>query len=126
MKVLFRAMFFPLLAGCFACLPSAHAQQAEQPFVLPEGKGKETVQTLCIGCHDLRRIVNSNYSPEEWQNVVNMMTAAGAPMAQDQAAVVRDYLVAAFPQKQPRPTAAVIPGDAQVSFKEWTVPTPGS
>jgi virginiamycin B lyase len=111
--------------GGFDAFP-CHAQQTETHYVLPDGHGKDAVQTLCTGCHDLRRIVNSNYSPAEWQNVINMMQAAGAPLTQDQAIVVRDYLVASFPQKQAKPTPAIIPGEAQVFFKEWTVPTPGS
>jgi virginiamycin B lyase len=111
--------------GFGAVLPG-HAQEGQQQYVLPEGNGKETVQMLCTGCHDLRRVVNSNYSQEEWHNVVNMMNAAGAAMTPAQMAIVSNYLIASFPQKQAKPAAAVVPGDARVSFKEWTVPTPGS
>jgi virginiamycin B lyase len=126
MTSVFRISLLSVMAlGGFDALP-CHAQQSQTAYVLPDGNGKETVQTLCTGCHDLRRIVNSNYSPAEWQNVINMMQAAGAPLTQDQSKLVTDYLVASFPQKQPRPSAVTVAGNAQVSFKEWTVPTPGS
>jgi virginiamycin B lyase len=121
-----KKLLLPAVAAvCFSVAHPAYAQQAEQ-YSLPEGNGKETVQALCTGCHDLRRVVNSNYSPEEWQNVVNMMIAAGARMTPAQVTTVSNYLIASFPQKQARPASLIVPGDAQVSFKEWTVPTPGS
>ena len=59
-----------ILASVFAALP-AYAQVVEPVrgvpgnFPLPEGSAKALVQERCIGCHDLRRVVNSNYSPQE-------------------------------------------------------------
>jgi virginiamycin B lyase len=103
--------------------PSATAP-AEQ-FVLPEGAAKQTVETTCVACHDLRRVVHSNYSPEEWHNVVNMMVSAGAPLSASQKQAVTDYLIANFPGK-PKPAPVIVPGPVKVSFQEWQVPTPGS
>src|SRR5215831_6569796 len=119
-----------LVASLCAAVP-AHAQVVEPSpgapgnYALPEGGAKALVQERCIGCHDLRRVVNSNYSPEEWQNVVNMMMAAGAPINHEEANRIRDYLNASFPGK-PRAKPVVIDGPAKVEFLAWDTPTPGS
>ena len=94
-------------------------------YALPDGNGKQLVQQNCVGCHDLRRVVTANNSPDEWRNVVNMMKSAGAPLSQDQVAVVTDYLNKSFPGKG-KPPAVIVPGPVNVSFKEWPVPTLGS
>jgi virginiamycin B lyase len=99
--------------------------KAAEQFVLPEGAAKQTVETMCVGCHDLRRVVHSNYSPDEWHNVVNMMVSAGAPLSAAQKDAVTDYLVANFPGK-PKPAPVIIAGPVAVSFHEWQVPTLGS
>ena len=93
-----------LLTAAFAVVPAAaqtSGQASGEPggFALPDGSAKQLVQERCIGCHDLRRVVNSNYSPQEWQNVVNMMKSAGAPINQAEADQIRDYLNANFPGK---------------------------
>ena len=117
-------------ASLFAAFP-AFAQEAQfdpsQPggAVLPDGAGKKLVQDNCVGCHDLRRVVTANNSPEDWRNVVNMMKSAGAPLTPDQVAIVTDYLNKSFPGKG-KPKAVIVPGPVTVSFKEWPVPTLGS
>jgi virginiamycin B lyase len=121
-----KASLFIATAGWLSgAVLSAHAQGGQQSFTLPEGSAKQLVEERCVACHDLRRVVNSNYSPTEWQNVVNMMMAAGAPINQDEADRIRDYLNASFPGK-PRPQPVAIPGPVQVTFKQWDTPTPGS
>jgi hypothetical protein len=123
-------LILPVAASLCAVLP-AFGQVAQpdssQPgrFSLPDGSGKQLVQQNCVGCHDLRRVVNSNYSPAEWRYVVEMMKAAGAPLSEEQAALVADYLDKSFPGK-PKPAPVVEPGSSNVGFREWTVPTPGS
>jgi virginiamycin B lyase len=124
-----------LILGVSAVIAGASAPAAAQAvppdpslpgnYPLPEGAGKVLVQQTCTSCHDLRRVVNSNYQPQEWRNVVDMMIAAGTPLTQEQAAVVRDYLIASFPGR-PKPKAETLAGPVQVTFQEWTVPTPGS
>ena len=94
-----------LVAASFGAAVPAAAQAVRQApgepggFALPDGNAKQLVQERCIGCHDLRRVVNSNYSPEEWQNVVNMMKSAGAPIDQAEADQIRDYLRREFPRQ---------------------------
>src|SRR5882672_1653150 len=109
---------------------SAIAATALVPFVpawsddLPDGPGKETVVAMCGGCHDINRI-RAGYTPEGWRTVIRMMQNAEVPVPQDQWPVVTDYLAKNFPEKQ-KPAGLVIPGPAEVSIKEWPVPTPGS
>jgi virginiamycin B lyase len=91
---------------------------------LPDGSAKKLVQDNCTVCHNLRNVVNSNKSAEDWDNTVNMMMAAGAPITREQGNQIRDYLISSFPEK-PRPMPAAISGPVQVKFQEWSLPTPG-
>lgn len=111
---------WPLLGLLCAFANSAHAQSP-----LPAGPGRDIVETVCTGCHQVGRIANAGYSADEWRNVVSMMVNIGAPLSADEAASVSDYLARNFPER-PRPAAVVIPGGVDLSIKEWPVPTPGS
>ena len=44
--------------------------------MLPDGSAKALVQETCTTCHNLRNVVNSNKSADDWQNTVNMMRSA--------------------------------------------------
>ena len=57
--------------------------------------------------------------------VLHMMVNVGAPVTDAQFGTVLDYLTKNFPPK-PQPEAQIIPGSADVTIKEWMVPTPGS
>jgi len=113
-----------LLAGTTP-LAFAQAPNSGPPPQLPDGPGKDIVQSACSACHALGRFTNSGYSPAEWKTVIAMMLNVGAPLTQDQVPVVTAYLTKNFPEK-PAPKPEVIAGPAKVSFKDWTVPTPGS
>jgi virginiamycin B lyase len=102
---------------------SVHAQQ--KPVTLPEGPGKEAVQTYCSGCHGLARVVASGYPQAYWHTTIRMMMNFGVPIPQDQVIPVIDYLAKNFPE-QPMPVAKIVPGPVQVNIREWQVPTPGS
>ena len=66
---------------------------------LPDGDGKEIVQTACAACHSLGNITNSGHSPEEWKTTVAMMLNAGANVPADKVEVVTNYLIRNFPEK---------------------------
>jgi virginiamycin B lyase len=118
---MFKSSLFSLMmAASLYCILPAQGQNA-----LPEGNGKQIVQTACSGCHALDLITRANHSRADWQVVLDQMTADGAPVPKDQIPMVLDYLTKSFPEK-PAPQAVVIPGSAKVNIKEWTVPTPGS
>ena len=85
----------------------------------------KTIQENCISCHDLRRVVNNNKDPEEWRETVNMMKSAGAPITEAQVTEISDYLIANY-RGLDRPKANIVAGPANVKFKVWATPTPGS
>src|SRR5215217_8169805 len=73
------------------------------PVSLPEGNGRELVQTTCTKCHGLNLITNSwGYTKQGWDAVITSMVAVPAA----DRAVVSEYLAAHFPEK-PRPRAVV-------------------
>jgi virginiamycin B lyase len=115
-----------LLLTCLAviCYVLPGRSQNQQP-ALPEGAGKQVVQTACAVCHSLNTVTNTGHSHEEWDTVMHMMVNVGAPVPENQFATVTDYLAKNFPPK-PMADAVIIPGSTQVSIKEWVVPTPGS
>src|ERR1700723_2290730 len=80
----------------------------------PDGPGKDTVVSICSGCHDLNRLT-AGYTPEGWLSVTTMMHNFGAPVPNDQWETVRAYLIRSFPEK-PRPDAVLLPGPVQVSI----------
>ena len=92
---------------------------------MPDGPGKELAVTYCNACHTLSSHVSSGYTPEGWRTVVQMMLNQGAAVPADKVAVLRDYLTQNFPEKG-KPAGVAIPGLAEVAFKTWPVPTPGS
>ena len=110
-----------ILVAAFLCSSLAAWGQTQ----LPDGKGKETAQTACVGCHAITTVTNAGHSRPEWETVLHMMVNVGAPVPKDQFTTVLDYLAKNFPEK-PEPDAVVIPGSVEVSIKEWQVPTPGS
>jgi virginiamycin B lyase len=92
---------------------------------LPDGLGRELAAANCNGCHTLLSRVGSGYTPEGWTTVLRMMVNQGAPLPVDQVEPLKAYLIRSFPEKG-KPAGAVIPGPAEISFKMWQAPTPGS
>ena len=116
-----------LASVVFIALPawSQGQMQNRPPVQLPDGDGKAIVETSCATCHSLNNITNSGHSAEEWKNTVAMMVNVGASVPTDKVEVVTNYLIKNFPEK-PAPPAVIVPGNVEVSFQEWTLPTPGS
>ena len=112
------------LAAALLCTVQP-AQGQQKPVNLPDGPGKEAVQTYCSGCHGLARVAASGYPQAYWHTTVRMMLNFGVPIPQDQVLPMIDYLSKNFPEK-PMPVAKIVPGPVQVNFREWQVPTPGS
>jgi len=92
---------------------------------LPEGPGKELAATNCNACHSLLSRVGAGYTAEGWHTVMRMMINQGASLQPDQIAPLEAYLIKSFPER-PKPAGVVLPGSAEVSFKAWQAPTPGS
>jgi virginiamycin B lyase len=92
-------------------------------ITLPDGAGREQVQGTCGACHSLSNITNSRgYSKQGWDELTKGMIAMPAVLKEP----VLEYLGTHFPRKPGSPEPVVLPGSAQVSIKEWMVPTLGS
>jgi len=114
-------------AVLFLAIParSQEGMQSRGKIELPDGDGKQIVQSACAACHSLGNITNSGHSPEDWKTTVAMMLNVGANVPPDKVDTVLNYLVKNFPEK-PAPPAVIVPGNVEVSFQEWKLPTPGT
>jgi virginiamycin B lyase len=113
-----------LLATCF--LVGTTSIQAQPPQFqvpqLPEGEGKQLVELVCYSCHSAFNIVTSaGYdTAEEWKHVFSAMVN----LSDAQAETIGRYLAESFPADQSRrPT--LVPGNTEIRFREWIVPTLG-
>ena len=52
---------------------------SSQGFSLPDGPGKETVATICGGCHAISRL-GAGYTPEGWGTVKGTHESFGLPL----------------------------------------------
>ena len=120
------ALLFLAVSACMV-LPSRgqNRGQNQEQVQLPDGDGEATVQAACAVCHSMNQVTNAGHDREEWTTVLHMMVNVGAPVPEDQFDTVVNYLSKNFPPK-PQPPAQIIPGNVEVSIKEWVVPTPGS
>ena len=110
-----------LAVSVSALIPLA-AQTAPAP-ALPEGPGKQLVETVCSQCHNLNQIRNSSgYTKEHWAELIgNMADLSGSPKQRDE---IVSYLATNFPPNDRRkPTQAM--GDLKINFQTWKVPTLG-
>jgi virginiamycin B lyase len=110
------------VAAVFAFVPYV-AQAQGQPAKLPDGAGKQQVESLCTGCHQTNMITaSSGYTRDGWRELTaTMIDLSGVP--QDQVAIA-DYLAAHFPPHTRR-TPKLMPGSTQIAFKEWVTPKLG-
>jgi len=113
--------FAPFLTSA-VLLCSAFPSQSQE---LPEGKGKEIVLANCNSCHTFYSRVGAGYTAKGWDTVMRMMANHGITVPPDQVPILMDYLTKNFPETG-KPVGVVIAGSAEVSIKEWQVPTPGS
>jgi cytochrome c5 len=71
-------------------LPPARA------VTLPDGSGKNLVETHCALCHDLERVAVVKRRKQDWPVIVANMMAWGAPGTAEEAKTISDYLAANF------------------------------
>jgi len=67
-----------------------------KPVTLPDGAGKDLVETRCGVCHDLERVAVVKRDRRAWPVIVADMVAWGAPATPGEAKTIADYLAAHF------------------------------
>src|SRR5262249_33459076 len=97
---------------------AAHAQN--QGPGLPEGEGKQLVETVCTACHLTNMITGSSgYTQAGWKELTStMVDLSHVP---DQWDTITKYLATNFPPNTKR-APTLVPGDFKIAFKEWKVP----
>jgi hypothetical protein len=100
----------PMAAAAAAlCLGAVGPVSAQAPDdLLPAGPGKDVVVRVCTACHDATQFAYARYTPDEWDNEVDKMQAAGAEMTAEEQVAITAYLAKTFP----KPTPAA-PGEAK-------------
>jgi mono/diheme cytochrome c family protein len=66
---------------------------------LPAGTGKDLVQTRCVLCHDLGRVVGSTRSKADWEAITNNMVERGLKASPADIQTMVAYLSAQFGNK---------------------------
>ncbi len=75
--------------------PGANLPPAK-PVTLPDGQGKQLVETRCGLCHDLERVASVKRSKQDWPAIVANMVLQGATATPEEAKTISDYLAANF------------------------------
>lgn len=65
---------------------------------LPEGPGKDLVETICTACHSLVNITAQQKSKEEWQAKVTEMLQEEADVTAPERETIVKYLATHFPK----------------------------
>ena len=107
----------------FSVIPILAAAQTK-PSGLPEGAGRQRVESICQACHATREILNSSgYTREGWKELIGtMIDLSRVPEEQDR---ITQYLATHFPPNDKR-APKLVAGAERVVFKEWRTPTPGA
>jgi competence ComEA-like helix-hairpin-helix protein len=63
---------------------------------LPDGKGKEVVESACSDCHSLERIKAERRDEEGWNSVIHEMLENGAPINPNDMRAIVSYLAKNF------------------------------
>jgi virginiamycin B lyase len=92
-----------------------------QSMQMPDGAGREIVQSVCIACHQLNMITGAaGYDKAGWRALITTMVA----LPQPQLDTVTTYLATNFAAKPGR-APKLISGPTKITFKEWMPPTLG-
>ena len=69
---------------------------------LPEGKGKDVVETTCTECHSLKRIMAQRLDEEGWNGILRELLETGASINPGDMKVIVQYLAKNFGPDSPR------------------------
>jgi quinoprotein glucose dehydrogenase len=84
-----------------ASAASAVASAASAPNHLPPGPGHDLMVRVCSSCHSPEVAANQHLSPQEWNSVVQNMSARGAVATDAEFDQITDYLARSFPRTAP-------------------------
>jgi hypothetical protein len=68
--------------------------------LLPPGPARAVTIRACSTCHGLDVVVNQRLTLQEWTNVVQTMSAKGAPATPAELNMIESYLANAFPRAE--------------------------
>ncbi|MCB1742638.1 MAG: cytochrome C, partial [Gammaproteobacteria bacterium] len=121
--VMKRQSISTLTGGLLMALSGSALSGSALAAGLPDGAGRETVEGTCSACHQTNQIIRSSgYTAEGWRELTStMIDLSGSAELQGR---VLDYLAKHFPPSDNR-AATLVPGDRQIAFREWQVPTLG-
>jgi mono/diheme cytochrome c family protein len=126
-----RTVFAILLLWIIVTVSRSSASGQKEDAALPEGAGRALMLQACVQCHDFKSVVSQRKTADAWRRTVNEMIWRGAPLLADEAAVLTDYLAAAFgpdsspPRSSTSKTAAKITAtkapktEAQTEENQW-------
>ena len=72
------------------------AASAGSALNLPEGDGKQLIETRCTACHDLERVATIKRNKRDWPGIVANMIGRGAVAGPDEVQIISSYLIANF------------------------------
>jgi tetratricopeptide (TPR) repeat protein len=104
-KILFTACSIGLIFCTYGLLPGFALLSSPQIATptsnnfnakLPEGEGRQYVQTLCTSCHDLERVVNQLKDLDAWTATVSDMLGRISPNMEKETAIISEYLTSHY------------------------------
>jgi mono/diheme cytochrome c family protein len=63
-------------------------------------RGRELVEDVCTYCHNLDRLRGKELSREEWRGLTKGMISEGAPVTDEELAMILDYLAKNYGKRQ--------------------------
>jgi mono/diheme cytochrome c family protein len=72
--------------------PGINVPPPTMQVTLPDGPGKNIVETQCAVCHGLDRVSAAKRSKREWEGIMARMVYLGAPVSADDVKAATSYL----------------------------------
>jgi competence ComEA-like helix-hairpin-helix protein len=92
---------------------------------LPDGPGKAVVQRMCVGCHSLKVVTSKRATPNQWNDLVQLMVSRGADGSDEDIDTVIKYLSAHFgPDAKPETAGSSAPAATDQDASSSTTATP--
>jgi cytochrome c5 len=85
-----------MLVRIAICLSCALAVSAAGGAKLPDGEGKQIIETACTSCHSLEMVTDKQWDQAKWSEVVKTMKARGAELKDGDTPRVIAYLTKNF------------------------------